>query len=74
MALEDMVSRFSPQPTITFKKNQTAFNSVIEPIQSIAGQKNITSDRVVIQSISGQNNLNSSITPIFVGSGLAKEI
>ena len=42
MALEDMVSRFSPQPTITFKKNQTSFSSTIQPIQSILGQNNIT--------------------------------
>ena len=72
MALEDMKSRFSPQPTIIFRKDQTSFNSVIEPIKSVAGQNNLTSTQVVnAVSAPGQNNLNSSVTPIFFGSGLA---
>ncbi len=38
----------------------------------LAGQNNLTSTQVVnAASAAGQNNLNSSVTPIFFGSGLA---
>ena len=63
MALEDMKSRYSPQPVITFKKSTTAQVSSTEPIQSINGKNNLVSPTSVIKSISGQNNLMSSTIP-----------
>ena len=71
MALEDMKSRYSPQPVITFKRDTTAQPSPTEPIQSVLGQNNLTSPTSVIKSISGQNNLTSPTQTIFIGSGLA---
>tara|TARA_A100001011_G_scaffold310693_1_gene327431 strand:+ start:342 stop:578 length:237 start_codon:yes stop_codon:yes gene_type:complete len=71
MALEDMKSRYSPQPVITFKRDTTAQTSPTEPIQSVLGQNNITSPTSVIKSISGQNNLTSPTQTIFIGGGLA---
>ncbi len=63
MALEDMKSRYSPQPVITFKRDTTAQTSPTEPIQSVLGQNNLVSPTSVIRSISGQNNLVSPTIP-----------
>ena len=71
MALENMKSRYSPQPVITFKKDKTAQTSLTEPIQSIIGQNNLVSSTITRPSILGQNNLMSSTQTIFFGSGLA---
>ena len=74
MALKDMISVYSPQKTITFHRNSTSFTSNFEPNASIAGRNNTTSGQEVIKiNKPGLNNLTSNITPIFVGSGLAKK-
>tara|TARA_B100001778_G_scaffold296727_1_gene269765 strand:- start:1073 stop:1312 length:240 start_codon:yes stop_codon:yes gene_type:complete len=71
MALEDMKSRYSPQPIITFKRDKTVQTSPIEPNQSIIGQNNLVSSTITRPSILGQNNLLSPTQTIFFGSGLA---
>ena len=72
MALEDMKSRFSPQPTIIFKRDKTGFDSTIQPLPTNPGQKNLTSNITPLGSNPGQNNLISSVNPLYIGSGLAK--
>ena len=71
MALEDMKSRYSPQPVITFKRDKTAQTSPTEPIPSIIGQNNLASSTITRPSILGQNNLVSPTQTIYFGSGLA---
>tara|TARA_Y100001963_G_scaffold150972_1_gene233018 strand:+ start:564 stop:800 length:237 start_codon:yes stop_codon:yes gene_type:complete len=73
MALEDMKSRYSPQPLISFRKDNTAYNSSVQPVKSVVGQQNLTSEVKTIPFVNGSNNLISTVQPIFVGSGLAKE-